>query len=185
MLDKDEIAIVKIVGERMAEARQLCKLQRHMAAGRLGISDKLLEQIESGVDIEHLPLKLVRQASLIYDVSVDYLFDFSSDWEVDPKTRQDREFAAYLHQEQTQLFSRWAVKQLQLERQVEALSAAVGVLPAEIEAIVEALKTFEVMNPDFDRLPAGSMLQYRIQRAHEKAQGARRVLIRHKVPVCN
>jgi transcriptional regulator with XRE-family HTH domain len=181
MVDKDEVAILKIVGGRLAEARELCKLPRHVAADRLGIPDDLLAKIESGVDVETIPLKLVRLASLVYDVSVDYLFGFSDDWETDPKTRQDREFAAYIHREQTQWFSRWAVKQLHLERQVEALAAVVGVLPAEIEAIAGALDVFQAMNPDFDRLPAGSQLQYRIRKAHVSAQVARRALIRHKV----
>jgi DNA-binding XRE family transcriptional regulator len=181
MLDKDEIAIVKIVGERMAEARQLCKLPRHMAADRLGVSDQSLDRIESGIDIETIALKVIRQASLIYDVSVDFLLGFSDDWEVDPKTRQDREFAAYIHAEQVKLFSRWGITQLQLERQMEALAAVVGRLPAEIEAIHEALSAFKEMNSDFDRLPAGSQLQYRINRAGEKANEARHALIRHQV----
>lgn len=181
MLDKDEIAIVKIVGERMAEARQLCKLPRHMAADRLGVSDQSLDRIESGIDIETIPLKVIRQASLVYDVSVDFLLCFSDDWEIDPKTRQDREFAAYIHAEQVKLFSLWAAKQLRLERQVEVMAAAVGVLPAAIEAVNEALAAFKRMNPEFDKLAAGSMLQYRIQRANEKAQEARCALMRKKV----
>jgi transcriptional regulator with XRE-family HTH domain len=181
MVDKDEVAIIKIVGGRMAEARALCKLPRHVAAERLGIADDLLAKIEEGVDVETMPLKLVRQASLVYDVSVDFLFGFSNDWEVTEETKQDREFAAYLHQAQTQLFSRWAVKQMRLERQVEAMAPAAGTLTDEIEAIVEALNTFKGMNPEFDKLPAGSMLQYRINRAGEKANEARRALIRHQV----
>jgi hypothetical protein len=180
-IDRDEIAVIKILGSRMAEARALCKLPRHVAADRLGIADDLLAKLEDGVDIKHLPLKLVRQASLIYDVSVDFLYGFSSDWEVCEETKQNREFAAYLHQAQTQLLSRLAVKQLRLERQVEALTPAVGTLTDEIEAIVEALNTFKGMNPEFDKLPAGSMLQFRINRAHEKANQARRALIRHQV----
>jgi transcriptional regulator with XRE-family HTH domain len=181
MVDKDEVAIVKLVGGRMREARELCKLTVYEAADRLGIPKPLLEKLEVGFDVPSLPLKWVRQASLIYDVSVDFLLGFSDDWEVDPKTRQDREFAAYVHAEQAKLFSRWAVKQLHLERQVEAMTAVIGTLPAEIEAIVEALNTFRGMNPDFDKLPAGSMLQHRIQRASEKAQEARRALLRHQV----
>jgi hypothetical protein len=180
-IDKDEIAVIKLVGSRMREARELNKLPVHVAADRLGIPKPLLEKLEVGFDVPSLPLKWVRQASLIFDVSVDYLLGFSDDWETDPKTRQDREFGAYIHQAQTQLFSQWAVKQMNLERQVEAMAVAVGTLPAEIEAIVEALNTFRGMNPDFDKLPAGSMLLHRIKRVSEKAQEARRVLTRNKV----
>jgi transcriptional regulator with XRE-family HTH domain len=181
MVDKDEIAVIKLVGSRLAEARQLCKLPRHIAADRLGISDKFLEQIESGVDVEAIPLKLIRLASLIFDVSVDFLLGYSNDWETDPKTRQDREFGAYIHREQTKLFSQWTVKQLHLERQLEAMGAVVCVLPAEIEAVNESLDAFKRLNPDFDRLPSGSQLQYRIRKAHESAQAARRALIRNQV----
>jgi transcriptional regulator with XRE-family HTH domain len=178
MLDKDEIAIVKIVGERMAEARQLCKLPRHVAADRLGIPDDLLSKLESGFDVEAIQLKLVRQASLIYDVSVDFLLGFSDDWEVDPKTRQDREFAAYLHQEQAKLFSRWAVNQLRVERQMKTLSTAVNALRIEVAETFEALDTFEALNPGFKDLPGGSMIRYRIEKANRAAQNAYLSLVR-------
>ncbi|EIC30575.1 MULTISPECIES: helix-turn-helix domain-containing protein [Methylomicrobium] len=184
MVDKNEVAIVKLVGGRMREARELCKLTVYEAADRLGIPKPLLEKLEVGFDVPSLPLKWVRQASRVYDVSLDYLFGYSDDWEVAEETKQGREIGAWIHQQQSNLFSRWAVRQLQLERQVEAMTKAVGVLPDEIEAIVEALNTFRGMNPDFDKLPAGSMLQHRIKRANEKAQAARRALIRHPVPAC-
>ncbi|WP_027159155.1 helix-turn-helix domain-containing protein [Methylobacter luteus] len=184
MMDKDEIAITKIVGSRMVEAREICKLPRHVAADRLDVSDSLLAKIESGVDIETIPLKLVRLASLIYDVSVDFLLGFSSDFEVAEETKLGREIGAWVHHQQAKLFTQWAARQMALEGQVEAMAAAVGVLLAEIEAINEALTAFKRLNSDFNRLPAGSQLQYRIRKAHESAQTARRALIRHKVQAC-
>ncbi|MBF6649522.1 hypothetical protein [Methylobacter sp. BlB1] len=181
---KDEIAIAKIVGSRMAEARAICKLPRHVAADRLGVSDSFLARIENGVDIETIPLKLVRLASLIYDTSVDFMLGFSSEWEVSEEAKLGREIGAWIHHQQAKLFSQWAVRQMALERQVEVMAAAVGVLPAEIEAVVEALATFKRLNPDFDRLPAGSQLQFRINKASKKALEARCALIRHKVQAC-
>jgi hypothetical protein len=184
MIDQTEVAIIKIVGSRMREARELCKLPVHVAADRLGIPKPLLEKLEVGFDVPSLPLKWVRQASLVYDVSLDFLFGYSDDWEVAEETKQGREIGAWIHQQQIKLFSRWGCKQLQLERQMEAQAAVVGRLPAEIEAIHEALSAFKEMNPDFDRLPAGSQLQHRIQRANEKAQEAHCALMRSKVPAC-
>jgi hypothetical protein len=181
MVDKDEIAVIKLVGSRMREARELCKLPVHVAADRLGIPKPLLEKLEVGFDVPSLPLKWVRQASLVYDVSLDYLFGYTDDWELAEETKQGREIGAWIHQQQSTLFAEWAVKQLRLERQVEAMTAAVGILPVEIEAIAGALDVFQAMNPDFDRLPAGSMLLHRIKRASEKAQEARRALIRNQV----
>lgn len=184
MIDKDEIAIIKIVGSRMAEAREICKLPRHVAADRLGVSDSYLARVENGIDIETIPLKLIQMASLVYEVSCEFLFNFSNDWEVAEETKQGREIGAWIHHENKKLFSQWAVKQIALERQAEVMAAAVGVLPAEIEAVVEALATFKRLNPDFDRLPAGSQLQFRINKASKKAQEARCALTRHKVQAC-
>jgi transcriptional regulator with XRE-family HTH domain len=178
MIDQTEVAIIKIVGGRMREARELCKLPRHVAADRLGVSDQSLDRIESGIDIETIALKVIRQASLIYDVSVDFLLGFSDDWEVDPKTRQDREFAAYLHQEQAKLFSRWAVNQLRVERQMKTLSTAVNALRIEVAETFEALDTFEALNPGFKDLPGGSMIRYRIEKANRAAQNAYLSLVR-------
>jgi len=180
MLDHDEIAIAKIIGARMAEARELCKLPQHVAAGRLGVSGKALEQIENGIDVERIPLNIVRLASAIYDVSVDYLFGYSDDWEVAEETKIGREIGAWLHHQQEKLFVQWASKQLQLERQIEAMAAVTAILD-EIKEVNEALATFKEMNLDFDRLPAGSMLQHRIRKASESAQEARCALARHKV----
>jgi transcriptional regulator with XRE-family HTH domain len=178
MVDKDEIAIVKIAGGRMAEARELCKLPRHVAAERLGISDALLAKIEEGVDVEHLPLKLVRQASLVYDVSCDFLFGFSDDWEVAEETKQGREIGAYLHQAQIKLFSQWAVKQRRQEKQVQALAAAVDALRLEVAEIFEALDAFQALNPGFNHLPGGSMIRYRVHKANRAAQNAYLSLVR-------
>jgi transcriptional regulator with XRE-family HTH domain len=180
-VDHDEVAVAKLIGSRLAEARMLCKLPIHIAADRLGVSDQMLEKIENGVDVEHIPLKLVRMASLIYDVTTDFLYGFSGDWECCEEVKLGREIGAWIHQQQIKLFAQWSVKQMRQERQIEAMASVVAVLPSEIEAIGEALTAFKAMNPDFDRMPAGSQLHYRINRAHEKAHAARCALVRHRV----
>jgi transcriptional regulator with XRE-family HTH domain len=180
-VDHDEVAVAKLIGSRMAEARMLCKLPIHIAADRMDVSAQWLEQLENGIDATAIPLKTIRRASLIYDVSTDFLLAFSDDWEVAEETKMGREIGAWIYHEQEKLFAQWAAKQMRMERQVEAMAAMVAVLPAEIEAVGEALNAFKQMNTDFDKLPAGSMLQFRIRRAHEKAQEARCALVRHKV----
>jgi transcriptional regulator with XRE-family HTH domain len=177
-VDKNEVALVKLVGGRLREARELCRLTVHEASARLGITKPLLEKIEEGVDVEHLPLKLVRQASLVYDVSVDFLFGFSDDWEVAEETKQARAFAGYIHQEQIKLFSQWAVKQRRQEKQVQALAAAVDALRLEVAETFEALDVFEALNPGFNHLPGGSMIRYRIEKANRAAQNAYLSLLR-------
>jgi transcriptional regulator with XRE-family HTH domain len=180
-VDKTEIAILKLFGERMAEARKLCSLTQQQAAERLGITPEHLRKIEEGIDVKCIPAKVIRQASLVFDVTCDFLLGFSDDWEVSEETKMGREIGAWLHQQQVLMFSMWAVKQLQLERQVEAMAVIAGTLPSEIEAVGAALAAFKKMNPDFDRLPCGSQLQYRINKASEKAGEARCALIRSKV----
>lgn len=166
MVDHDEVAINKNFGSRMLEARELCKLCRYVAADRLGITDNLLYRIETGFDVEQIPLKLVRQASLIYDVSVDYLFGFSDDWEVCEEVKMGREIGAWVHQEHRRMFAEWAARQMQMEQQLGALLTAV-------EGVNESFSLFKSMNPGFDSLQAGSQLQYRIKKASEKAQEVR------------
>jgi hypothetical protein len=177
-IDKSEVALVKIVGGRLTEARLLCKLPRHVAAERLGVTVIDLERIETGVDIERIPLKVIRQASLIYDVSCDFLFGFSEDWEIDPKTRQDREFAAYLHQSQTRLFSTWAVRQMRLERQMTTLAPAVDALRLAVSEIYEALDRFRALNEKFDLMLGGALLLNRIQKGNQAALSARNAMVK-------
>jgi transcriptional regulator with XRE-family HTH domain len=177
-VDKNEVAIVKLVGGRMREARELCRLTVHEAAARLGITKPLLEKIEEGVDVEHLPLKLVRQASLIYDVSCDFLFGFSDDWEIAEEAKMGREIGAYLHQAQIKLFSQWAITQRLQEKQVQALAAAVDALRLEVAEIFEAMDAFQALNPGFNHLPGGSMIRYRVHKANRAAQNAYLSLVR-------
>jgi hypothetical protein len=80
----------------------------------------MLEKIEEDINVESILLKVVRQASLIYDVSCDFLVGFSDDKETDPKTRQDRAFATYIYQAQTK-FS--ANRDAKLEGKINALMA--------------------------------------------------------------
>jgi len=180
-IDKSEVAVLKLLGERMTEARKLCQITQQEAANRLGITPEFLKRIEDCIDVGHVPVKVIRQASLIFDVSCDYLLAFSTDWECCEEVKLGREIGAWIHQQQIKMFAKWSVRQMQLEHQVEAMTAAVGVLPAEIEAIVEALTAFKGMNPNFDKLPASSQLQYHINKASEKAKEARRALIRSQV----
>jgi transcriptional regulator with XRE-family HTH domain len=179
-VDHDEVAVAKLIGSRMAEARMLCKLPRHIAADRLDVSAQELERIENGVDVERVSLKLVRQASLVYDVTTDFLYGFSTDWEVCAEVKIGREIGAYLHVEQAKLFSGWAVKQMRLEQQVEALTAAVNTLRLEVAEIFEALDTFRERNPNFDTMPAGATLVHRVEKANRAAQSAYRALHRCK-----
>lgn len=178
MVDKDEIAAIKIVGSRMAEARLLCKLPQHVAADRLGISTQTLEQIENGIDAECIPLKWVRQASLIYDVSVDYLFGFSDDWEVAEETKMGREIGAWVHQQQVKLFSQWAVRQIRLERQVTILTPTVDALRIAVAEVYEALDQFKELNEKFDLMPGGALLLNRIEKGNQAALNARNALVK-------
>lgn len=88
----------KAVGQRLKEARELCCMNQKEAAVRLGYeTSSKLSKIEGGASAEPSAM-LLRDASLLYDVSVDYLLGITastSTSDADSRLRY-RELTAHL-----------------------------------------------------------------------------------------
>ena len=79
---REQSRIVKTIGARLKEARELCNMTQQEAARRLGYSNpSKLAKIEGASDTNSVPLHLIPKAAMLYDVSIDFLFGTSDDWE--------------------------------------------------------------------------------------------------------
>ncbi|QSB03230.1 helix-turn-helix transcriptional regulator [Methylomonas sp. EFPC1] len=77
--------IVKTFGQRMIIAREMCGLSGLEAAELLGYANSSkLSKIEHASDPETIPAFLPYKASIVYNVSLDFLFGLSDDWQRDP-----------------------------------------------------------------------------------------------------
>lgn len=81
----------KLVGERMGNAREICGLSQSVAAKLLGFKNSSgLSKIEGGY-MKRVDGSIIFLAAFIYEVSADYLFGLSEEWERDPVYIQEKQ----------------------------------------------------------------------------------------------
>ena len=94
---QEQAAAVKTIGARMRQARELCNLSQSAAAKRLGYQNpSKLSKVELATDTNSVPLWLIVRAARVYEVSVDFLFGATDDWEVGARMTQERETSAWM-----------------------------------------------------------------------------------------
>ena len=151
----EQAAVVKTIGARMREARELCNMSQSAAARRLGYSNpSKLSKVEGATDTNSAPLWLIVRASKLYDVSVDFIFGVSDDFE----TGLQRPV-------QTWLIGEWEKSRLadmkaleKLHRRVAAVSSLLPAVADEAERTAEANKSFSCLNPEFEDMRGSARL---------------------------
>jgi transcriptional regulator with XRE-family HTH domain len=181
-IDKEEAALIAVIGERMQYARRdLCKFTIKTAAQLLEIEPGYLNQIELGFNIAAVPLKLLKKAAEIYQVSIDYLFGLNEDWEIAPEVRAARDVTTFLLEHRVKELSKAIARQLRQQRRLDKLAGLVNTLRLELSEVHEAFDRFREINPEFEDMRGGATLQNRMHRANEAAISAQMALIKAKV----
>lgn len=152
---RDQACLVQTIGARMREARELCDMSQSVAAKRLGYSNpSMLSMVEWATDRNSVPLWLIVRAARLYDVSIDFLFGATDDFEVGLQRGV-----------QTWLIGEWEKSRIEdmkalekLHRRVAAVSALLPVIADESERTAEAIRRFAEINPGFDDMRGGARL---------------------------
>jgi transcriptional regulator with XRE-family HTH domain len=184
VLDKGESALIRTIGSRLREARELCQpMTIQTAAKMLGIDPGQLRAVETGVDFQKLPLELILKAAKIYDVSVDYLFGFGSsdDWELCPEAVLAREFGAGTREYCFEELARLGVELMAQQRKLDALTSTVLQMIPAINEVCESLESFQKRNAGFDEMAGGNQLLYRVKKVRQFGNIAKRRMIRSKI----
>lgn len=151
----EQAAVVKTIGARMREARELCNMSQSAAAKRLGYSNpSKLSKVEGATDTNSAPLWLISRASKLYDVSVDFLFGLTDDFEVGLQ----RGVQTWLVVELEKSRIRDMAELEKLHRRVTAISRLLPTVADEAERTAEAIKRFAELNPEFDDMRGGARL---------------------------
>lgn len=149
--------MVRTIGERMRHARELCNLSQSAAAKRLGYANpSKLSKVESATDTNSVPLWLIRKAAEVYEVSVDFLFGFTDDWETGARMTQEREVSAWLANSLTELRERDLLAMKQINDRLAVLREAVNVGINMMREVNTALDRFTELNPEFEEDMRGS-----------------------------
>jgi len=161
-----QTALVRIIGARMRQARELCNLSQSEAARRLGYANpSKLSKIEAAADTNSVPLWLIGRAAQIYEVSVDFLFGCADDWETSPRMVQEREVSAWLYAAGKEFRQRDLTALRMLNDHLLELRSAVGSTHSSIREMDEAAKSFIKANPAFEDMRGSNRLLVAIQRA--------------------
>lgn len=183
MIDKHEAAILRELGPRIREARHLCGFTIHKAARLLGVEAEFLKRLEAGaLDIASVSLRFVKEASELFDVTADFLFNLSDgDWERDPSVCFRRKMGVGLHRAGAERLAEIAIQCHKQERQIEAISSTTTKMLEVVSNLNESVERFRELNKEFDDLPGGAQLLNRAKIASETVQEARCQLVRCKV----
>jgi len=179
---QEQAAAVKMIGARMRQARELCNLSQNAAAKRLGYSNSSkLSKVEGATDTNSVPLWLIIRAAKVYEVSVDFLFGASDDWETGARMTQEREVSAWLHD----VFEKARLRDMQtlrlLHDRVQTLAETVADMVALTEDAGLALTRFAELNPAFEEMRAGSRLVSAVERASNAAKSAKAKMARFRM----
>ena len=180
---KEQAAMVRTIGERMRQARELCNLSQSAAAKRLGYANpSKLSKVESATDTNSVPLWLIRKAAEVYEVSVDFLFGFTDDWEVGARMTQEREVSAWLARAWNDGRERDLLALKQVNDRMCVLREAITVGIAMMREANAALERFAELNPEFEEDMRGSnRLTNAVKNAYAAAEQSRCQLARFKL----
>lgn len=178
----EQAAVVKTIGSRMREARELCNMSQSAAAKRLGYSNpSKLSKVEGATDTNSVPLWLIVRAASVYEVSIDYLFGCSDDWEAGSRMTQERETSAWLFDTWEKARRRDMETLRKLHNKVEAMEEAIATMLAASDDTGAALERFIELNPEFEDMKAGSRLTGSIGRAADAAKNAKARMTRFRL----
>ncbi|WP_025915599.1 helix-turn-helix transcriptional regulator [Herminiimonas sp. CN] len=172
---RQQSVLVKTIGARMAEARDLCNLSQSEAARRFGYANpSKLSKVELATDTNSVPLWLIVRAALLYEVSLDWLFGITDDWETGvPRGVQGWMYDAWQKARERDLAS---LKHLHAE--IAAVSTHLTAMAAGAHEVTQALDTLRARNPAFDDMPASGTLAGRLERLQERARAGELALKR-------
>lgn len=178
----EQAAAVKAIGARMRQARELCNLSQSAAAKRLGYSNSSkLSKVEGATDTNSVPLWLIVRAAKVYEVSIDFLFGVTDDWEVGARMSIERETSAWLFDTWEKARQRDMETLKRLHDRVQTLTDAVAVMLAASEDASVALARFAELNPAFEEMRAGSRLVSAVERASDSAKAAKTKMERFRM----
>lgn len=177
---RDQACLVQTIGARMREARELCNMSQSAAAKRLGYSNpSKLSKVEGATDTNSVPLWLIVRAARLYDVSIDFLFGATDDFEVGLQRGV-----------QTWLIGEWEKSRIEdmkalekLHRRVAAVSALLPVIANESERTAEAIRRFAEINPGFDDMRGGAPLAAAAENLTRHARDANATIQRFRIEI--
>ena len=154
---KEQAALIREMGGRMKEARELNNLTQQSAALKLGYrNSSKLAKVENATDTNSIPLWLIHRASKLYAVSTDFLFGLNDDWEQSARLTIERQSGIWLNAQWERLRRRDMEVLQKFSARLEALDTTISNQFRLVKDLKEALMSFNSLNPEFENDMRGS-----------------------------
>lgn len=164
--ETERSGLAKSIGNRMREAREIAGMSQSEAARLLGYANSSkLAKVEMGTDTNSVPLWLIKRASRLYEVSIDFLFGESDDWELSAQACQERDVSKWVFDAWNQARERDMEILRRLNQRFDGLSGAINKSVSASEDVRAAWDRIIALNPKFeDEVRGGGRLLSAIER---------------------
>ncbi|MCK9394205.1 MAG: hypothetical protein M0Q44_01275 [Methylobacter sp.] len=153
MFRAEQCKVVKIFGLRMKEAREIANFSQIEAAKLLGYSNSSkLAKVEGASDTNSIPMWLITKASEVYDVSTDFLFGLSDDWERDPAVSRQRNVGHWVHEHWKNANAAQVAAIMMLNKRLEVVEKATAGAVAGSKKVYDMLSQVRKLNPEFQQM---------------------------------
>jgi transcriptional regulator with XRE-family HTH domain len=161
---QEQAQIIKTIGDRMRQARELCNLSQTEAAKRLGYANSSkLSKVERATDTNSLPIWLLLRASKVYEVSIDYLFGVSESFDLSSRMSQERAVSSWLFEAFQQRQTQDMCVLRMLHNRLENMGRVAATIFDQVDRTIDAFVKFRGRNPEFDDMLGGAPLVRRIE----------------------
>lgn len=162
----EQAELVRTIGERLKQARELNNMSQTEAAKLFGYrNSSKLSKMERAVNSKTVPLHIIAKAAKIYQVSVDFLFGNSADWDTGARMTQERETSAWMLEQWEEARRRDMQVIRRCNDRMQTIDGAVSTCINQTFEVNEALMKFQELNPEFDEMRGGSRLVSTIEKA--------------------
>lgn len=159
-------ALAKNIGIRLRASRESIGMAQGEAARRLGYANQTkLAKIEGGTDTNSVPHWMVLRAARLYDVSIDYIYGESDDWELSARALQERDMAKWMMEAWEAGRQRDLEVLRKLKLRMNAITESVTGLFSASQDVQDAMRRFvELNSATFDDMRGGNRLLTAVDR---------------------
>lgn len=161
--------LLTVIGKRMSDARYMLGVTQEKAAERLKCCPIMLANIERGTDLKRIPLWLIERASWVYEVSLDYLFGVTDDFERSPQACAERNFHQFVIDEIERARLEEVAILGKLRRKIYATDSAMSEVYEYAQKVAEAVEVFK-KNQKFDGMAGSNKLLTYSRKLQERVE---------------
>ena len=170
----DQAELIKTIGERLKQARELNNMSQTEAAKLFGYrNSSKLSKMERATNSKSVPLTVIAKAAKVYQVSIDFLFGLSADWDTGARMTQERETSAWLMEQWEEARRRDMQIIRRCNDRMQTLDGAVNSCINQAFEVDDALRKFQDLNLDFEDMLGGSRLVSAIEKNVAAARESR------------